>query len=407
MYTDPIEEILFSDIKSFVDERNRESIILDYKQSVPGDLAKVMAAMANTQGGVILIGVSEKNNSGHPDKIVGVDVADGEDRLRQKIVSIAYKGIYPPLTPEIAICRIEEEPNKGVAVVRIIQSDQAPHAVDQRRKIYVRVDSQSEPQTLANIQELEWLWDKRRKAEERSHAIVLAAQKRSDWATYFNRSEAQRKSPLYLRIWLSPLFLSEANVFDGRNIIEVFAVSSAGHAESKFPADNLKIRSIPAGCCAYADPQRRENYEYIEVNSNGLMYADNIFKSNDGSTGQSSLVYYRLLNRMKLWFEFVSNVVKMSEIGGLIKISASLHNAQGVLLDTAEILRQTTVSDPLLYRSMDESIIVLEEIIPVWELENKVEDFTKQAIRNTLWAFGIAWNLESFEQWWSGLALGD
>jgi predicted HTH transcriptional regulator len=96
-----LSDLHFVNIQEFVDERRRDSEILDYKEDWPNDLAKVMAAMANTQGGAILVGVSEKPGTGKPDRIVGVDNPRGLDSLRQKVTSIAYQAVYPPLLPEV------------------------------------------------------------------------------------------------------------------------------------------------------------------------------------------------------------------------------------------------------------------------------------------------------------------
>ena len=66
LYDRPLEDLGIADIEAFVKQQHKESEILDYKEAWPKDLAKVIAAMANTQGGLILVGVSEQPGTGRP-----------------------------------------------------------------------------------------------------------------------------------------------------------------------------------------------------------------------------------------------------------------------------------------------------------------------------------------------------
>jgi hypothetical protein len=207
VYTKPIDDITFSDVDEFVRAKNPESVILDYKGDWPRDLEKVIAAMANTQGGLILIGVTEESKTGVPKDIIGVELGQGEDSLRQRVVSTAYKGIYPPVMLEVTVCALDQEPSRAVVVVRVTPSDQAPHAIDNRRRVYVRVDSQDEPHSLATLGELEWLWDRRRQAEDRRNTLIEAAQERAEYFLWEDPPSAF-PVPLLLRSWVVPYFYS-------------------------------------------------------------------------------------------------------------------------------------------------------------------------------------------------------
>ena len=67
----PLSEITFEDVEEYCRERRPETTELDYKRQLPKDLSKHIAAMSNTLGGVIIIGV-EEDATGHPDKWEGV-----------------------------------------------------------------------------------------------------------------------------------------------------------------------------------------------------------------------------------------------------------------------------------------------------------------------------------------------
>ena len=59
IYTAPIETVTWKDVEDFCAQGTREGAYLDYKQDFPTDLAKTIAAMANTLGGIVIIGVAE------------------------------------------------------------------------------------------------------------------------------------------------------------------------------------------------------------------------------------------------------------------------------------------------------------------------------------------------------------
>lgn len=59
MFWGDLQRKTFADVEAFLREDLAEGVRLDYKRDFPGNLEKVIAAMANTEGGVILIGVDE------------------------------------------------------------------------------------------------------------------------------------------------------------------------------------------------------------------------------------------------------------------------------------------------------------------------------------------------------------
>jgi len=62
LYTKTIERITFEDVVNFCAERHRESTYLDYKRQIDNSLAKTIAAMANTWGGLVIIGVEDEDS---------------------------------------------------------------------------------------------------------------------------------------------------------------------------------------------------------------------------------------------------------------------------------------------------------------------------------------------------------
>ena len=170
LYSKPIDSITFSDIEAFLENDLPESETLDYKRTLTKDLVNLMAAFANTRGGIILIGVDENKDSKPKLPACCIDVSKGTDDMQRRIESKAYDGVYPPLFPEVKACPKDSNPDEGVVLVRIAESHETPHFTDQRQKVYVRVKSQNRFGVefgidQAKMDQLEWLWNRRKKAE--------------------------------------------------------------------------------------------------------------------------------------------------------------------------------------------------------------------------------------------------
>ena len=89
LWQKPVSELTFADVDEFLKARRPEGSRLDYKLHFPNDLAKTIAAFANTLGGIILPGVeltkSATNRSGRPVQVWRISRGSqiGSFRLRR------------------------------------------------------------------------------------------------------------------------------------------------------------------------------------------------------------------------------------------------------------------------------------------------------------------------------------
>jgi ATP-dependent DNA helicase RecG len=104
------------EIKKLISRGESDTIEFKQKVSSPSNLAVLMTAFANSYGGKILIGVTNKS------KVRGIE---NTQEVINKI-NETTKLISPKLTPKIEITRIY---NKNIIVVDISSSETAPHAV--------------------------------------------------------------------------------------------------------------------------------------------------------------------------------------------------------------------------------------------------------------------------------------
>ena len=57
LYNDPIESVTWDSVEEFCQRQIPEGTTIYYKSNWPKDLAPTLAAMANTLGGLVIIGV--------------------------------------------------------------------------------------------------------------------------------------------------------------------------------------------------------------------------------------------------------------------------------------------------------------------------------------------------------------
>ncbi len=167
------------DLNTFLSTGVRENFILDFKRDFPKNLEKTLAAFANTYGGAILIGVDETPTGAAVLPVHGLNLRQG---LRERVLQIALDNIYPPLVPDVHVIPIKSSANIAdadcaVIVVRVHESDDAPHAVEQRTAVYLRVDNVSDRfERKATIGEIEWLANKREKSVAEKARILRHVQ---------------------------------------------------------------------------------------------------------------------------------------------------------------------------------------------------------------------------------------
>lgn len=85
IYTSTIDQITWDDIVEFCQQGRTEDAYLDYKRDFPSDLANTISAMANTMGGIIIIGVQEDAESKPALPVTGIDFTRGLEERRNKV----------------------------------------------------------------------------------------------------------------------------------------------------------------------------------------------------------------------------------------------------------------------------------------------------------------------------------
>jgi len=171
-----VESITFSDIEAFCSQGIAEGLRLDYKSQIPGELEKLVAAFANTLGGLIILGVEADKSTNKPVwPPKGMPQAQG---IEEQITAICRDNVYPPVRPLISdIIDNPPHPGTALAVIRVDESPEAPHAV--KGRIYERTGSQGRPFDLSHIDRISYLLGRRGRIEEQRRDLVERELKRA------------------------------------------------------------------------------------------------------------------------------------------------------------------------------------------------------------------------------------
>jgi hypothetical protein len=188
----------FTRINEPIAVRPRESFLLDFKQEWGDKALRTVAGFAHTFGGLLIVGVSEKD--AQPDQLVGVESV-GE--LKTSIASSIATNISPTPSYEIAECKHPGQPSRKLAVVRVRQGHQLYYFTKKGdRPIYVRNEDESVPADAAQLRSLiERKTSASQRESEVTHRIKQLRPKVLPRQTPYRE---QVEHPPYLQILLSP-----------------------------------------------------------------------------------------------------------------------------------------------------------------------------------------------------------
>ena len=136
MFNTPLNEIDFDKVVAFCKEWP-EGVRVEYKEE-PANIPKVVSSFANTSGGVWVIGVRTDNRNMPILPLCGYASRPG---VEEQITQSSYQGTYPPIIPSVKVIPFPSDPSKVVAVVKVLESIEAPHAIENSTKVFVRVNT--------------------------------------------------------------------------------------------------------------------------------------------------------------------------------------------------------------------------------------------------------------------------
>ena len=176
MFTKPANEIEFSDIEDFC-RGFGEGVRVEYKQQI-ANIPKIVSSFANTLGGIFIIGAKTDKKT---NKVIVIDGIPNSGGLEEQILQSALTGIYPAVMPEVIILNLPTNPNNVVIIIRVDESSQAPHAIQNSTRVYIRVESITQPYELAEVDRIEYMFKRREDSQIVTRQILERTEARIEF----------------------------------------------------------------------------------------------------------------------------------------------------------------------------------------------------------------------------------
>jgi hypothetical protein len=398
IYTKSIEEISWDDIDAFCQERVGEGAYLDYKEDFPNQLEKTISAMANTFGGIILIGIEEDDNKRPLLPIKGIPFQRG---LSERVTSIILTNITPPVFPEIQVCRRETD-DKAIVVIRIPQSHQTPHAILSNTRVYLRTGDINKPEELATIDQIAWLTNQRSKAVTLRENLYQNSKRR--YSTFYGRAlnTLSSEGMADVQVMTGILTLSVCPTYpyeQYRNpsqlafIYENIAILDYFGTMRYFPPKSRGASTVQDGAVSVDYENKGERVFYAELNSYGLYFYGQPIKriSEKNMLPMDLLSAGEILARID---QFLDSARKFyDEIGywGYVDLKISLTGIEEVGLYLDWILR-----DDLVGVCPDKDVVFARTIL-AGNIEAEKEQLLFESMQKLSWAFDIHFSPEYLE----------
>jgi hypothetical protein len=141
----------FTGVAQPATDRTQEGYLLDFKESWNDSALRTVAALANTFGGILLVGVSEQQ--GRADRLVGI-TSQRQD-IKTTIASSIASNISPTPPYEIRDVIFPEIPERHLCIVRVRKGNNL-HLLTKKGEppVYVRNEDESRPANAAQLQTL-------------------------------------------------------------------------------------------------------------------------------------------------------------------------------------------------------------------------------------------------------------
>jgi hypothetical protein len=160
MFNKKIEEITYDDIMELINLQIPEDKQLEYKceLNLNNDrnklkLLKEIIAFANTQGGYIVVGISDNKENVKQYAAVGFKIDESEDVFKQKLQNIIEMSTEPQLKNVESRLIKDNTGNLQFLIIRVYESIQKPHRIKNERNtgFYLRTMTGVSPMDVNDL----------------------------------------------------------------------------------------------------------------------------------------------------------------------------------------------------------------------------------------------------------------
>ncbi len=138
-------DVTLERVRDLVSQAEPEGLTLEYKRGPTPKIALSVAAMANTYGGIILVGITDGTSG---DRLVGIS-----ERDMTAVASSIYDSLEPPWEPELIPVQLEDKDGRYVLVIRVDHTV-APRPVLIKGAAWIRLQGRNSIADRSRLQEL-------------------------------------------------------------------------------------------------------------------------------------------------------------------------------------------------------------------------------------------------------------
>jgi Putative DNA-binding domain len=195
LFNKVLSDVTYADVLAFC-QTYPEGVRAEYKREAV-HIAKVVSSFANTFGGIWVIGVDTDKANRAILPPIGLPLTPG---IEEKIVQSAQAGVYPPITPAVRVFDIPDKAGHVLVIVKVPESVDAPHAVENSTRVHIRVENTTESIELSDIDRIAYLLKRRRAPEEWREALIEQASAMSVFSQEGKRETGR------MRVIIAPMY---------------------------------------------------------------------------------------------------------------------------------------------------------------------------------------------------------
>lgn len=361
-FSTSVREMSLNEVESLYRDHVQENIRLEYKRELPQEtadfkhvLAKELSSLANSYGGYVIVGIAT-DQQGIP---VAMDGVPPINNFAQRVASVGYEQVYPPLVPTVSNPITLQNGN----VVYVIHQDlslEAPHFLTRRRGAYVRTSefSQTFEARLTTWEELQFLANRRTQATEQR--LFLFERARNRCKRMLPWSDARNRAALYV---------STGPLFPGSRLIELSRLQETMEKVGVLGSLGVSLQDS----MAYAESGDR--IHYIEGTAYGTRFSCSTLLPSDATKVHLGSLLGNLMRRIRSGCAFL----------GLCGFNGMFH-AKVMLLD---MCGNSFVWDPVFEIPCTErEDVVVEDEIPMELLKRNIGPFCVNLFKIMTFAAG-------------------
>ncbi len=272
LLTTPLSQITYEQVIEFC-KTFPEGVRVEYKRE-PANITKVISSFANTVGGVWVIGLDTDKTTNMP--VLPPAGMKREPGIEERITQSGLTGIYPGIAPGVRVLDIPDQAGRVIVVVRVPESVEAPHAIQNATRVWVRNHSTTEPYELADIDRIDYLLKRRRDSAGQREGLIDRAAARSSYVRHEPR----------VRVVVCPVF-PRGSLFSRDELFE--------RAQELKAKQVVHLRDLRLVHEAVASPRGIEEC-YFECSIDGVVF----YEAAGEAVGTESSIKYVMLPQLLL-----------------------------------------------------------------------------------------------------------